>query len=81
MFFDDKYSITDYLTMDVLPGYRLNPDILLYGRAGVAFRNAFFTQEAVIGEFESVTDSTNSVNGRFAVGVTYSLSKKLGCLT
>jgi len=37
--YQDQYAINDYLGLDLLPGYRLNSDLLFYGRAGLSFRD------------------------------------------
>lgn len=74
--FNDKYTINDYLAVDLLPGYRVNSNLLVYGRVGMSFRNTNFNQQALVNVPQSVADSTHSVDGRFGAGVTYALTKK-----
>ena len=77
LLFNDEFSINDYFSGDLLPGYRLNSSLLVYGRAGFAFRSTAFSQQAVVGEAVSVDETTNTIGGRFGVGTTYALNKKL----
>lgn len=74
--FDDKYTIDDYLAVDLLPGYRVNSNLLVYGRVGMSFRNTNLNGQAVTSAVQAVADSTNSVGGRFGIGGTYALTKK-----
>lgn len=73
---NEKYTIDDYLAVDLLPGYRVNSNILVYGRVGMSFRNTNFNEQPVTDPVQNIADSTNSVDGRFGVGVTYALTKK-----
>lgn len=72
--FDEQYTVQDYLTMDMLPGYRPNSNTLIYARVGLAFRNMTFHHQAVVEQ--PLADSTNSVGGRFGGGLTYAITKK-----
>lgn len=73
-YFDDKYTIFNYLNLDLLPGYRINPKTLIYARAGLGFRITQFNQQAFSLARQNIADTNNSVDGRFGAGLTYGLT-------
>ncbi len=72
--FLEQYSIKDYLGLDLLPGYRVNSNVLIYGRAGLAFRDIYFNQPENNALSEAYFNSTNQVGGRFGAGIAYALN-------
>lgn len=75
--YQDQYAINDYLGLDLLPGYRVNSDLLLYGRAGLSFRDVSINQPQNVPDSPSYFNSTNTVGGRFGAGATYALSQHI----
>ncbi len=73
--FENKYTIDNSFSLDLLPGYRLNSNVLVYGRVGMAFTNVSMNQQGVIIPEQAVADRANFVNGRFGAGITYGFSK------
>lgn len=64
--FTDTLQIRDYVTLDLLPGYRVMPYWLLYGRAGIIFGQLKLDQPAnSAAGVPSFTASNNSVGGAF----------------
>ncbi len=72
--YDDIYTVSDYINLDLLPGYRISPSWLIYGRAGLSFSNITLNQP-VSGTVFPHSSSGSSVGGRFGAGITYELSK------
>lgn len=78
-FFEDKYVNQNYINLDMLPGYRLNSDWLVYGRAGISFSDIFFYQAANSAANESSQANTITVTGgRFGAGINYQISEHIG---
>ncbi len=73
--FDNKYTIDNSFSLDLLPGYRLNSNVLVYGRVGMAFTNVNMNQQGVTLATQNIAESANFVNGRFGAGVTYGFTK------
>ncbi|KTC84892.1 outer membrane protein [Legionella brunensis] len=74
--FTDNLYIQDYATLDILPGYRVNPNWLIYGRAGLTFSELSLRQpiNSAAGTL-AFEDSEHRVGGRFGVGLTYKVSQ------
>lgn len=74
--FSDKLQTQDYVTLDMVPGFRVKPNWLLYGRAGIAFSKLSLNQapNAAAGTV-GFNASQNKVGGRFGAGVTYALTQ------
>jgi len=73
--FEDKYTIDNSFSLDLLPGYRLNSSLLVYGRVGMAFTNVHMNQQGVTNAEQNLANSANFVNGRFGAGITYGFTK------
>lgn len=74
--FDVSFSSEDYLGLDLLPGYRYSPELLVYGRAGLAFRDTFLNREAT-NTVSPYYHARDQVGGRFGVGLAYALRSHL----
>ncbi|MCL9685118.1 outer membrane protein [Legionella maioricensis] len=75
--YQDQLAINDYLGLDLLPGYRVNSDLLIYGRAGLSFRDVSINQPENTPNSPSFFNSDNSVGGRFGAGITYALNRHI----
>lgn len=77
--FIDHLFVQDYVTADVLPGYRFNDKLLAYGRVGATYSHLSFLQgsNSTAGS-DSFSSSSNKVGGRLGVGANCSLTKHLG---
>jgi outer membrane immunogenic protein len=75
--YQDQLHITDYLGLDLLPGYRVNSDVLVYGRTGLSFRDVSINQPENVANSPSYFNSDNSIGGRFGAGITYALNTHL----
>lgn len=77
--YSNQFTFQDYLGLDLLPGFRFEPNTLVYGRAGLSFRDIQTNQNS------SITPSSDgfyaaghSVGGRFGGGVAYGLTREIG---
>jgi outer membrane immunogenic protein len=75
--YQDQYAIINYLGLDLLPGYRINPDLLVYLRGGLSFRDASINQPENTPNSPSYFNSGNSVGGRFGAGITYAFNRHI----
>lgn len=77
--FTDHLYVQDYLTGDILPGYRIHPDWLVYTRFGVSYAHLKLNQSANSAagtpEFNA---SDNKFGGRIGLGINYAMTKHLG---
>lgn len=77
--YTDHLYIQDYVTLDVLPGYRIQPNWLAYARLGISFGQLKLYQPFTVANgVESFEASKNVVGGRFGVGVSYAVSEHFG---
>jgi outer membrane immunogenic protein len=77
--FNDTLRIQDYVTGDLLPGYRIDTSWLVYGRVGITYSRLSVNQDAnVSAGTPSFSDGTMRVGGRLGAGINYSLSNNLG---
>ena len=70
-------NITDYLTFDLLPGYLIGQNLLVYGRAGIVYGSLTLKQPAtpLVPGFNS---SDTVCGGRFGLGTTFALDEHFG---
>lgn len=75
-----KHSyVQDYLTADILPGYRINEKYLGYLRLGASYSHLSFQQLSVPGTaFDSYSQSNNKVGARFGAGTSITLTEHIG---
>ena len=73
----DTLKIQDYLTLDLLPGYALTQNVLLYGRAGLVYGSLQLNQPSV-GGIQGFNATESTWGGRFGVGVNFALSSNFG---
>lgn len=73
----DQLIFEDAVTLDALPGYAVNPNILLYGRTGVSHGSLSLNQSSPILAKE-FTQNENLWGGRFGVGGTLAIDDHLG---
>lgn len=73
----NRLTITDYVTLDLLPGYAINNGILLYGRAGFSYGQLRYKQVLNNSAFSIETDN-NTWGGRIGLGTTIAFSPNFG---
>jgi outer membrane immunogenic protein len=77
--FVNRLSVQDYLTGDLLPGYRINERWLIYARAGFSYAHLSLHQDAnAAASGPKFNRSDNKWGGRIGLGVNYGLTKHLG---
>jgi outer membrane immunogenic protein len=78
-YFEDQFQVQNYVNLDLLPGYRINPEWLIYGRLGIAFSNIVLNQEAnSSANVPSFSSNLSSTGGRFGGGVAYQVTEHVG---
>lgn len=75
--YETSFQIEDYVNLDLLPGYRISPEWLIYGRAGISFSNITENQEA-ISTVPPSNDTNSIVGGRFGAGIAYEITQHFG---
>ncbi len=71
-------TVQDYITIDALPGYRINGNWLAYARVGAAFADFQFYQDSrSVAPSEVLSSSATRFGGRFGVGSTYAFNQYL----
>ncbi len=76
--FSNTLNVQDYITIDVLPGYRLTGNWLAYARIGAAFADFHFSQDAnPVANTVVINKRSTQFGGRFGVGSTYAFNKYL----
>lgn len=75
--FTDEMKVKDEITVDLLPGYRLNDSWLLYGRLGGSRANIWIHQYPAGGSSDFVNED-KKWGGRIGAGITYSINSHLG---
>lgn len=73
----DTLKIQDYLTLDLLPGYAVSQNVLVYGRAGLAYSSLSLKQPAR-GVVPNFNTSENKWGGRFGVGANFAFNRNFG---
>lgn len=77
--FEEKYVNQNYINLDMLPGFRLNNDWLIYGRAGLSFSDILFDQAANSAAGQPAHSNIYPViGGRFGTGINYQISQHIG---
>jgi|LauGreDrversion4_2_1035121.scaffolds.fasta_scaffold81194_1 outer membrane immunogenic protein len=77
--FRNRFLVQNYINLDLLPGYRVNPNWLVYGRAGLAFSDLIANEDGVrAGNVPPFSDTTTTIGGRFGAGINYQLSQHIG---
>lgn len=73
----DTLKIQDYLTLDLLPGYALSQNVLVYGRAGLTYSSLSLNQPAS-GAVPSFNGDENKWGGRFGIGANFAFNNNFG---
>ncbi len=73
----DTLNIQDYVTLDLLPGYAIGQNVLVYGRAGLAYGSLKLNQPSVSG-IPGFNMNENTWGGRFGIGVNLAVSSSFG---
>jgi opacity protein-like surface antigen len=73
----NQLTFHDYLAVDALPGYNINPNLLVYGRAGASFRDTTISQNQDTWS-NSYLNAYNSVGGRVGAGIAYGFTEHVG---
>lgn len=71
-------SVEDYVTGDVLPGYRFYKDILLYARLGVSFAHLTRLEQNMSFPGVQLAGNKNRWGSRLGGGVNYQLTPHFG---
>jgi outer membrane immunogenic protein len=74
---NDTLTIHSAVTLDLLPGYAVTDNLLLYGRTGLSYGNVSLHQSSAY-LFKDFTQEENLWGGRFGLGGTFALSNNLG---
>lgn len=74
---NDKLTLEDAVTLDLLPGYNITQNLLLYGRTGLSWGGMSIHQSSPLLAKEFSQDE-NLWGGRFGVGGTFALDNNLG---
>lgn len=78
-FFSDQFLVQNYVNLDLLPGYRINPEVLVYGRVGLSFSNIYLNQNPNSTlNISTFSNNTTSTGGRFGGGLAYQLTDHVG---
>jgi|LauGreDrversion4_2_1035121.scaffolds.fasta_scaffold63345_3 hypothetical protein len=78
-FYTNRFTYSDYLGLDLLPGWRFNPRSLIYLRTGLSFRAIEVSQNATITPNSlAYYNSGYTVGGRFGAGVAHGITKNIG---
>jgi outer membrane immunogenic protein len=75
--FNTSLQTQNYVNLDLLPGYRVSPEWLIYGRAGVSFSNISLNQEP-ISTSPSYSQTHSKIGGRFGAGIAYQITDHVG---
>ncbi|MCH9689054.1 MAG: porin family protein [Gammaproteobacteria bacterium] len=76
--YSDTLTAQDYITLDLVPGFRPNTNWLIYGRAGLAAGNLqFYQAKNITANTEEVNDRGTELGGRLGVGLTYAFNQYL----
>ncbi|MCP0913420.1 MULTISPECIES: outer membrane protein [Legionella] len=75
--FNDTLKVHDYVTADILPGYRFNDDWLLYARGGLTYANLNIYQAPGTSGVTFRADE-NKFGGRIGAGINYAFNDNLG---
>lgn len=73
----DTLKIQDYLTLDLLPGYALSNNVLVYGRLGLTYASLNLNQPAS-GFIPNFNTSENKWGGRFGIGANFAFNQNFG---
>lgn len=77
--FENRFLTQNYINFDFLPGYRVTPEWLVYGRVGLAFSDLISNEEGNrAGNVPPFSDTSTVIGGRFGAGINYQLSKHIG---
>lgn len=77
--YESQYSIRNYVNLDLLPGYRVSPDWMVYGRAGISFSQVTANQEGNhLANVNTFSDTRDRTGGRFGAGIAYQLTEHVG---
>jgi opacity protein-like surface antigen len=77
--FRNGFLVQNYFNLDLLPGYRVNSNWLVYGRAGFAFSDLIANQDgSIIANVPSFSFTNTVIGGRFGAGINYQLSQHIG---
>jgi len=68
LLFTDELHVQDYLTIDLLPGHKINENVLIYVRAGLAISQLSIDQFPAIG-VPAFNDKETKVGGRIGTGI------------
>ncbi len=75
--FSDKLTVQDYVTFDVLPGFRLSENWLLYLRGGITYAHMTIYQPTQ-GAATSFSADNNRIGGRVGAGVNVGFTDNFG---
>jgi outer membrane immunogenic protein len=73
----NRLTISDYVTLDILPGYAINNSLLVYARAGISYGELTFKQVLNNTAF-SIRNSDSTLGGRIGIGTNFAFSNNFG---
>jgi len=73
----DTLKIQDYVTLDLLPGYAVSQNILVYGRIGLTYSSLDLSQAAT-GPIPGFSTDENKWGGRFGIGANFAFNNNFG---
>ncbi|HBB52451.1 MAG TPA: hypothetical protein DCZ80_00940 [Legionellales bacterium] len=77
--YEDQFQIQNYVNLDLLPGYRIRPEWLVYGRVGISFSNIVLNQEPnTAADVSMYSSNTTATGGRFGGGLAYQITEHVG---
>ena len=75
--YSNTLSVSDYITIDALPGFAINPSLLIYGRAGLSYSELTLKQP-IVGSRHGFNINENRWGGRIGVGSNVAINNNLG---
>ena len=74
--FENRVTIQDYFTGDILPGFRVCPPLLIYARGGFTVAHVRLKQDAnAVAGVPEFKNSVTKCGGRVGVGINYSFAR------
>lgn len=74
---NDTLTIQDYITFDLLPGYAISQNILVYGRVGASYAGLELNQPMTT-PVPGFNNNENKWGGRVGVGANYAFNNQFG---
>jgi outer membrane immunogenic protein len=77
--YEDQFQVQNYVNLDLLPGYRIKPEWLVYGRVGISFSNIVLNQEPnTAADVSMYSSNMTSTGARYGAGLAYQITQHVG---